>query len=322
MDNKNKPQPDIAVLIPCYNEELTIAGVVADYKRELPEVQIVVLDNNSTDSSAKLAAQAGAAVVSVLKQGKGAVIRHIFREIDADVYLTVDGDGAIPAACVHDLIPPILNGFDMAMGDRLTSGAYARENKRRFHGLGNKLVCALINKCFNSNIKDAMCGYRAFSKRFAKNIPVLSDGFQVETEITIRCIDRKLPYVTIPVEFQDRPKGSVSKLHTFRDGFRVLATIFTILKNYRPLLFFGIFSIIFFMLGLFFGIPVLHEFYNYQRVTLAASAVLATGLVLISAIFLICALILDTFVSYERQRNELSILQFDMQQGRVKNDQT
>ena len=310
MDNKS--YPDIAILIPCYNEEPTIASVVADYKREFPEARVIVLDNNSTDNSAKLAEQAGALVVPVLKQGKGAVIRHIFREIDADVYLTVDGDGAIPAVCAHDLIPPILNGFDMAMGDRLTSGAYARENKRRFHGFGNQLVCALINKCFNSNIKDAMCGYRAFSKRFAKNVPVLSDGFQVETEMTIRCIDRKLPYVTVPVEFQDRPKGSFSKLHTFRDGSRVLATIFTILKNYRPLLFFGMLSIVFLSLGLFFGIPVLHEFYNYQRVTLAASAILATGLVLISAIFLICALILDTFVSYERQRNELSILQFDM----------
>ena len=315
-----RPQPNIAVLIPCYNEELTIAGVVADYKRELPEARVIVLDNNSTDNSAKLSEQAGAIVFPVLKQGKGAVIRHIFREIDADVYLTVDGDGAIPAVCVHDLIPPILSGFDMAMGDRLTSGAYARENTRRFHGFGNQLVCALINKCFNSSIKDAMCGYRAFSKRFAKNIPVLSDGFQVETEMTIRCIDRKLPYITIPVDFQDRPRGSFSKLHTFRDGSRVLATIFTILKNYRPLLFFGMFSIVFFILGLFFGIPVLHEFYSYQRVTLAASAILATGLVLTSAIFLICALILDTFVSYERQRNELSILQFDTKQRRTKYD--
>jgi len=306
-----KHHPDIAVLIPCYNESSTIAGVVADFKQELPEARIIVLDNNSTDGSAEVARQAGAEVVPVFMQGKGAVIRHIFREIDADVYLTADGDGACPAACAHDLIAPILKGFDMAMGDRMAGGDYARENKRRFHGLGNQLVCSLINICFKSNINDAMCGYRAFSRRFAKNVPVLSDGFQVETEMTIRCIDRKLPYTTVPVEFQDRPKGSFSKLHTFRDGFRVLVAIFIILKNYRPLFFFGIFSIAFLLLGLYFGLPVLQEFYNYQRVTLAASAILATGLVLISAILLICALILDTFASGERQKNELSILQFD-----------
>ena len=306
-----RPEPAVIVLIPCYNEEVTIARVVADFKRELPEAQIVVLDNNSTDNSAQLAGQAGANVVPVPIQGKGAVIRQIFREIDADVYLLADGDGACPAACAHDLISQVLEGFDMAMGDRLSEGSYARENKRRFHGFGNKLVCMLINKCFNSNIRDAMCGYRAFSKRFAKNVPILSDGFQVETEMTIRCIDRKLPYVTVPIEFQDRPAGSVSKLRTFRDGFRVLATIFTILKNYRPLFFFGMLSMIFFLAGLFFGIPVLREFFIYRQVTLASSAILATGLVLISAIFLICALILDTIASYERQRNELSILQFN-----------
>jgi len=314
----NQPQPNVAVFIPCYNEEVTIAKVVADFKRELPEAQVIVLDNNSTDNSTMLAEQAGAKVVPVLMQGKGAVIRHIFREIDADVYLIVDGDGACPASCAHDLISPILKGFDMAMGDRLTEGSYAKENKRRFHGFGNKLVCMLINKCFKSNIKDAMCGYRAFSKRFAKNIPILSDGFQVETEMTIRCIDRKLSYVTVPIAFQDRPAGSFSKLHTFRDGFRVLMTIFTILKNYRPLFFFGLLSVVFFLLGLHFGTPVLNEFFTYQRVTLAASAILATGLVLISVIFLICALILDTLASYERQRSELSILQFDMKQRRGK----
>ena len=317
-DNKaiHQPQPTIIVLIPCYNEEVTIAKVVTDFKHELPEAQIIVLDNNSTDDSAQIAKQAGAKIVSVLKQGKGAVIRYIFREIDADVYLIADGDGACPASCAHDLISPILKGFDMAMGDRLTEGSYVRENKRRFHEVGNKLVCMLVNRCFNADIKDVMCGYRAFSKKFAKNIPILADGFQVETEMTIRCIDRKLPYVTVPVAFQNRPTGSVSKLHTVRDGFRVLATIFTILKNYRPLLFFGMLSVIFLLLGLIFGIPVLREFFIYHRVTLAASAILATGLVLISAIFLICALILDTFVSYERQRNELSILQFGKREAK------
>ena len=226
------------------------------------------------------------------------------------MYLIVDGDGACPASCAHDLISPIYKGFDMVMGDRLIEGSYDRENKRRFHSFGNKLVCMLINKCFNSNVGDAMCGYRAFSKRFAKNVPVLSDGFQVETEMTIRCIDRKLPYATVPIAFQDRPEGNFSKLHTFRDGFRVIVTIFDILKNYRPLFFFGVLSLVFLLLGLFFGIPVLHEFFSYRRVTIAASAILATGLILISIIFLICALILDTLVAHERQKNELSILQY------------
>jgi glycosyltransferase involved in cell wall biosynthesis len=307
---------ELIVAIPCYNEAPTISKVIRDFKRDLPEARIIVFDNMSTDDSFQLAKKEGADVEIVRRRGKGAVIRQIFRETDADIYLIVDGDDACPASVALELISPIMNdGMDMVIGDRFLGGSYEKINKRRFHSFGNRLVCWLVNKCFTADLGDVMCGYRAFSRRFAKNVPVLSDGFQVETELTIRCLDRKLPFAAVPIAYKDRPEGSFSKLRTFRDGLKVLCLIFSILKDYRPLFFFGMLSFVFFVLGLFFGIPVLREYFKFHSVTIASSAVLATGLMLISAIMLICALILDTMVSHERQRNELHLLQFGGMNG-------
>jgi glycosyltransferase involved in cell wall biosynthesis len=303
------PSDKTVIVIPCYNEEATISKVVTDFKRELPQSEIIVLDNRSTDKSPELAKEAGAKVLYVPTQGKGAVVRHVFREIEADVYIMVDGDDTYPAECVHELIKPVRNGVaDMVVGDRLSGGDYSSENKRRFHNFGNTLVSYLVNHCFNSNINDIMTGYRVFSKRFTDVIPILSDGFEVETEMTIRCLDRKLPIVELPVSYRDRPEGSVSKLRTFHDGMKVLKTIFIILKDYRPMFFFGSLSLIALLAGLICGIPVITEFFEKRYITHVPLAILATGLVLVSASFFSCAFILDTMISHEKQRNEESIM--------------
>lgn len=299
----------IVVAIPCYNEELTVAKVVSDFRRELPEASVVVLDNRSTDRTAERARAAGADVVYVPRPGKGSVVRHIFREIDADVYLMVDGDDAIPSSCARPLIEPILDGrADMTMGDRMSGGSYDRENSRRFHSFGNRLVCALVNFCFKTDVHDVMCGYRAFSRRFAQSVPILYDGFEVETEMTIRCLDRKLSFAEIPVEFRDRHAGSVSKLNTFRDGGIVLSLIFSMLKDHRPMAFFGSIATLFLVLGLVCGAPTIADFAQMGYTPRVPLAVLASGLVIVSIIFYICAFILDTMVKHERQKNEIEIV--------------
>ncbi|MDR2175082.1 MAG: glycosyltransferase family 2 protein [Synergistaceae bacterium] len=305
MQNSNR----IVVAIPCYNEEQTIAKVVGDFRANLPDAEVIVLDNRSTDRSAEFAALAGAVVVHVPRQGKGAVVRHIFREIDADVYLMADGDDTYPADRAKDLIQPILERkADMVIGDRLSGGSYASENKRAFHNLGNSLVRRLVNFCFSSNITDIMTGYRALSKRFAQNIPILSDGFEVETEMTIRCLDRKLPVLEIPIIYRDRPQGSHSKLKTFHDGIRVIGTIFLILKTYRPFVFFGSLAFTALLTGIATGIPVIAEFLKKRYITHIPLAILATGLVLVSMLLFNCALVLDTIAANEKQRNELNML--------------
>lgn len=303
------------VAIPCYNEENTIAKVVQDFRRELPEAEIFVMNNRSTDASAKLAADAGAKVMPVMRQGKGAVVREIFRKLDADIYVMVDGDDTYPAEAVKTLIEPVFSGnTDMVVGDRLSSGGYASENKRNFHNFGNHLVRKLVNYCFGSKLNDIMTGYRVFSKTFAKNVPILSDGFEVETEMTIRCLDRKLNITEIPVDYRDRPIGSFSKLNTFRDGFRVIKTIFTILKDYRPFFFFGVIALISFLLGIVTGIPVIAEFLRTRYVSHVPLSILATGLMLISGLSLTTAFILDTLVAHERQRNEVELLNYEKEQ--------
>jgi glycosyltransferase involved in cell wall biosynthesis len=299
----------IVIVIPCFNEEVTISKVVSDFKRELPEAEILVLDNRSTDRSAELARAAGAEVIYVSRQGKGSVVRHIFREIIADIFIMVDGDDTYPAEQVHELLKPVTSGSaDMVIGDRLTGGGYASQNKRIFHNFGNVLVRRLVNICFGSHINDIMSGYRVFSRRFAMNVPILSDGFEVETEMTIMCLDRKLQIAELPIAYKDRPEGSFSKLHTFRDGFRVLKTIFMILKNYRPLFFFGSMSLCGFIGGLACGIPVIIEFVQRKYISHVPLAILSTGLIIVAMTMLNCAFILDTIVSHERQRNEVDIV--------------
>ena len=229
----------IAVLIPCYNESLTIEKVVSDYKEALPEATIYVYDNNSSDHTDELARKAGAKVVYEYRQGKGNVIRSMFRDIDAECYLMIDGDDTYPAENAREMVDLVLNkGVDMVIGDRLSS-TYFTENKRPFHNMGNRIVRSLINHLFHSNVKDIMTGYRAFSRLFVKSFPVLSKGFEIETEMTIHALDKNFLLEEIPVTYRDRPEGSESKLNTVSDGMKVLKTIASLFRDYKPLLFFS-----------------------------------------------------------------------------------
>ena len=251
----------VAVLIPCYNEELTVEKVVNDFKAALPDADIYVYDNNSTDNTYKLAMNAGAIVRKETNQGKGNVVRRMFRDIDADIYILVDGDDTYRADEAYKLIDAIKGGADMAIGDRLSNGTYFEENKRGFHNLGNNLVRWLINFIFKNDINDIMTGYRAFSKKFVKTNAIMSPGFQIETELTITSLVYRYQIEQIPITYRDRPEGSSSKLNTFEDGIKVLLTLFDLFKDYRPLFFFAILAFIFFIFGLLIGIPVLYEFF-------------------------------------------------------------
>ena len=307
----------IAVLIPCYNEEKTIKKVVEDFKKELPEAKIYVYDNNSKDNTAKIAKEAGAIVRYERKQGKGNVIRTMFREIDAESYIMVDGDDTYPAENAREMINCILEeNIDMVIGDRLSS-TYFTENKRRFHGFGNKLTRFLINSIYRSDIRDVMTGYRAFSYRFVKTFPVMSKGFELENEMTIHSLDKNLNIKNVIVEYRDRPEGSESKLNTISDGAKVIKTIFMLYKNYKPLAFFSIMALILLAIGIGFFIPVLWQY-------------LKTGLVgriptlVVSILFIICAvqsffsgLILDNIIKNTKQEFEMRMIDCE---NRFKNE--
>lgn len=238
-----KKNKKIAVLIPCYNEEITIEKVVKDFTRELPEAKIYVFNNNSTDNTAKKAHDAGAIVINEYQQGKGNVVRTMFRSVEADYYIMVDGDDTYPAEEVHKLLKPVQEGrADMVIGDRLSS-TYFKINKRLFHNFGNSLVRFLINFIFNSNISDVMTGYRVFSRRFIKSMPVISTGFEIETEMTAFALNHHMNVVSLPIEYRERPKGSVSKLNTFKDGFKVLMLLFKMALQYKPLITYSILAV-------------------------------------------------------------------------------
>lgn len=302
----------IAILIPCYNEELTIEKVINDFKRELPEAQIYVYNNNSKDRSKEIALKNDVIVIDEYKQGKGNVVRSQFRDIDADIYVMVDGDDTYPAEFVHELIKPIKDGeADMTIGDRLSNGTYQKENKRHFHEFGNNLVRKSINLLFNTNLKDIMTGYRVFNKRFVKNMPVLSPKFEIETEMSLYALDKKYIIKEIPIIYRDRPDGSSSKLNTISDGIKVVKTIIRMFKDYRPFRFFGIISLILFSLALLIGIPVIIEFIRTSYITKVPSAILAMGLVSLSAISLQCGIILDTITRQHRENYELNILRYE-----------
>lgn len=252
----------IAVLIPCYNESKTIEKVVCDWKKELPEATIYVYDNNSTDRTASIASAAGAIVRHEYMQGKGNVIRRMFREIDAEVYIMVDGDDTYPAEYGRQMAQLVLEKkADMVVGDRLSS-TYFQANKRPFHNFGNSLVRKCINVLFHSEIKDIMTGYRAFSYLFAKSFPVLSKGFEIETEMTIHALDKNMYVENVIIDYRDRPDGSESKLDTYSDGFKVLFTIVKLFRNYKPLAFFGSIAGILAVLSLIFVIPVLNVYFH------------------------------------------------------------
>ena len=302
----------IAVLIPCYNEETTIEKVIKDFKKELPEADIYVYNNNSKDKTKEIAEKNGAIVVDEYKQGKGNVVRSQFRDIDADLYVMVDGDDTYPAEFVHQLIEPVKNGeADMAIGDRISNGTYQKENKRHFHEFGNNLVRKAINVLFSTNLKDIMTGYRVFNKRFVKNMPVLSPKFEIETEMSLYALDKKYIIKEVPIVYRDRPEGSASKLNTVSDGIKVIKTIARMFKDYRPFRFFGIIALILFLLGLIIGIPVIVEFVKTSYITKVPSAVLATGLVLLSAVSFQSAIILDTVTRQHREDYELNLLRYE-----------
>lgn len=250
----------IAVLIPCYNEEQTIGKVVEDVKKELPEATIYVYNNNSTDRTAEIAKEAGAIVRHEYKQGKGNVIRRMFREIDAECYLMIDGDDTYPLNCARQLVDKVFEqNADMVVGDRLSS-TYFSENKRPFHNFGNSLMRAGINRLFRSDIKDIMTGYRAFSYEFVKTFPVFSKGFEIETEMSIHAVNYNMQVDNVVVDYRDRPEGSVSKLNTYSDGFKVIRKMLQLYKNYHPLRFFGVGCILLILVALILMVPILRDY--------------------------------------------------------------
>ena len=299
----------VAVLIPCYNESKTIKKVITDYKKALPDADIYVYDNNSTDGTDKIAKEAGAIVRYEYKQGKGNVIRTMFREIDADCYLMVDGDDTYPAEDAKKMCDIILEGkADMVIGDRLSS-TYFTENKRPFHNFGNRLVRFLINKIFNNDVKDIMTGYRAFNYQFVKTFPILSKGFEIETEMTIHAVDKNFKLVEIPTQYRDRPDGSVSKLNTYSDGLRVLKTIATLFKEYKPQFFFGIVSVLFLIVSLIMGIPVVLEYFDTGLVPRFPTLIVSGVFLVLSILFWITGLILHAIAKKHRQLYELLLIQ-------------
>ena len=301
----SKESKKIVILIPCYNEAKTIEKVVKDYKKELPEADIYVYDNNSIDGTDKIAKKAGAIVRYEYKQGKGNVIRSMFRDIDADCYLMIDGDDTYPKENAKEMCDLILSGkADMVIGDRLSS-TYFTENKRPFHNLGNKMVRFLINKLFKNNVKDIMTGYRAFSYEFVKSFPVLSKGFEIETEMTIHSVDKNFRLIEVPVTYRDRPEGSVSKLNTYSDGIKVLKTIATLFKEYKPQAFFNLVAILFLLLGLIFGIPVLFEYFETGLVPRFPTLISSGITILVAILMWITGIILQVINKKHRELYEL-----------------
>ena len=290
----------IAVLLPCYNEEVTIGKVVRDFKAALPDATVYVYDNNSTDRTAEIAAAEGAIVRREPRQGKGNVIRAMFEDIDADVYVMADGDDTYPADAAPAMVAKVLDGYDMVIGDRLSS-TYFQENKRPFHNFGNRLVRGSINGLFNAHVTDIMTGYRAFSFTFVKTYPVLSRGFEVETEMTIHSLNNNLRLYEMPIQYRDRPEGSVSKLDTVGDGIRVMSTIFRMIREYKPLPFFGGLGLIIGIVGIVLCGTVTFEFAKTGVVTHFPTLIGAVMLVITGLLLIIAGIILDVMAKNDRK---------------------
>lgn len=308
--------------MPCLNEERTVGQVVKDFLRELPGCTVYVYDNNSSDLTAPAARAVGAVVRPEPRQGKGNVVRQMLRDIDAECYLLVDGDGTYPAEQAEQLVCPVLSGAaDHVVGDRLSSGAYAAENKRACHGLGNELVRWLIKRLYGFEYADVMTGYRAMSREFAKTLPVLSPGFELETELSIHAVDKRWRIAQVPIRYRDRPEGSASKLDTLRDGARVLRTIGALFKDYRPLPFFSALAAGCLAAGLALGIPVCLEFEETGVVERLPTALMATAFCGLAALMLVCGLVLDTEVKAARRQWELAATaEFGRRRGRAAMD--
>ena len=309
----------IAVLIPCYNEANTIKKVVADFLEVLPEATIYVYDNNSTDGSGEIAKKAGAVVRHEYVQGKGNVIRRMFREIDAECYVIVDGDDTYPAEASSIMVEKVLNyQVDMVVGDRLSS-TYYKENKRRFHSFGNSIVRKTINFLFDSDIRDIMTGYRAFSYQFVKTFPVLSKGFEIETEMSIHAIDKNMSVENCVVEYRDRPDNSESKLNTYSDGFKVVGTIVRLFKNYKPLAFFGFIALILAIISIVFFIPVMIEFLKTGFVPRFPTLIMCVFMMIAAIQSFFAGLILQTNVQKNRHDFEMELIRCNERYNDLKN---
>jgi glycosyltransferase involved in cell wall biosynthesis len=305
----------IVVLLPAYNEADTIAPTLRDFHAALPEAGLWVIDNASSDGTAAVARQvlaelgASGGVLTEKRKGKANAIRHAFRELDADVYLMADADCTYPAARARELIAPVLAGqADMVVGDRHSGGHYASENKRPMHGAGNRLVQFLVNTLFGAKLTDILSGYRAFSRRFVKTYPIIVEGFEIETDLTLHALDKRLRVLEIPVEYRDRPAGSASKLNTFRDGARVLWVILQLFRYYKPMLFFGWLSAFMLLFALAASIPVFADWFRYQYIYHVPLAILAAASVVVSTVLVAIGLILDGFAHENRRRFEAALL--------------
>jgi glycosyltransferase involved in cell wall biosynthesis len=303
----SRAAPSVVVILPAYNEELTIVPTIHAFHTAIPEAEIVVVDNDSSDRTGDLALSCFGsldcrwAVITEKRRGKGNAVRRAFHDVEADIYVLVDADMTYPADRVRDLIDPIAtNRADMVVGDRLKGGHYQRENKRPFHDFGNRVVLFLVNRLFDAQLSDIMSGYRVMSADFVHNYPILVEGFEIETDMTLHALDKRFRIMEIPVEYVDRPEGSSSKLNTFSDGLRVLRTISNLARHYRPMLFFGLVAIVFFVAGLFCGVPVIGDWVAYQYIYRVPLAILATGLMVLAAGSLGIGLILDSVVHQDR----------------------
>lgn len=295
----------IAILIPCYNESKTIAKVVGDFKKQLPDADIYVYDNNSIDNTANVARQAGAIVRYEHRQGKGNVVRRMLADIEADCYLLVDGDDTYPSDNAKEMCDIVLNEhYDMVIGDRLSS-TYFQENKRPFHDYGNRFVRYAINKIFHSDIKDIMTGYRALSRHLVMSVPLLSEGFEIETELTINVLDNQLRIKQIPIEYRDRPIGSTSKLSTFKDGIKIIGTIFRLFRDYKPLVFFSWISSFLILASLLILLPVFIEYLQTGLVPRFPTLIVCGFIILFAMLLWMCGLILQVLLIRHRQLCQL-----------------
>lgn len=308
----------MVIIIPAYNEELTIKEVITNFYYLYPEAYFYIIDNNSNDNTSKYSNEiinklgCKGCILVEKRQGKGNALRRAFMEIEADIYVMVDADLTYSEKDLNNLIEPIINNeCDMCVGNRHAEGLYSKINKRKFHNFGNNFVKNLVNKFFNSKLNDIMSGFRAFNKRFVKNFPILSEGFEIETEMTLHALDKKFRIKEIPISYKDRPEGSTSKLNTINDGVKIIKMIFTIFKDYKPFIFFTILSFILFFLGLLIGLPVIIEFIKTRYITKVPSAVLASGLMIISILFFTVGFILDSIIKLHRYDYELKLLHFE-----------
>jgi glycosyltransferase involved in cell wall biosynthesis len=314
-DSELKPKIDIVVILPAYNEEITIEDTIRGFHKALPEAAIWVVNNRSIDTTESVALatlselRCAGGVLNETRKGKGNAVRRAFLEIDADLYILSDADLTYPAERARALMAPIIEGrADMVVGDRHSAGHYAVENKRALHGFGNRLVRNLVNRLFNAELADIMSGYRVFSRRFVKSYPILVEGFEIETDMTLHALDKRFRIVEIPVEYQDRPEGSVSKLNTFSDGAKVIFTIARILRYYRPLVFFGGAAVFVGLVGLLAALPVFDDWVREHYIYHVPLAILAMGLEVVAVLMMAIGLILDSITHQDKRAFERELL--------------